>query len=98
MNAEHMLEVLAAVGTSSPGEFEALARAVLARRASLSSVIVIFVSWDEHRARFVAALRAEGFEVRALLVCAERDAPRELPPGLVRLIPGKMEQGLASLR
>jgi uncharacterized protein (DUF58 family) len=94
MHAEHMLEVLAGVGPSVPADFEALARAVLARRATLSSVIAIFVSWDAGRARFAAALRAEGLEVRALLVRDEGDAP----PGVLQLRPGKMEQGLAGLR
>ena len=94
MRAEHMLEVLAAVAPSEPAAFSGLARAVLARRATLSSVIAVFVGWDEERARFVAALRAEGFEVRALLVRESGDAP----PGVLQLAPGKIEQGLAGLR
>ena len=94
MRAEHMLEALAGVGPSAPGEFAALARAVLARRATLSSVIAIFVAWDEERAKFVAALRAEGFDVRALLV-AEKSDP---VPGVLHLVPGKIEQCLAGLR
>jgi hypothetical protein len=67
---------------------------VLARRATLSSVIAIFVSWDEKRARLVDALRAEGFDVRALLVREGGEAP----PGVLQLTPGKIEQGLAGLR
>ena len=98
MQSEHMLEVLAAVGPSLPAEFGALARAVLGRRASLSSVILILLSWDEERARLLAALRASGAEVRALLVCDERDSPRERPPGVVVLHPGSIEKGLTGLR
>jgi len=94
MRAEHMLEALAGVGPSAPEDFSALARAVLARRATLSSVIAIFVSWDDERARFIAALRAEGFSVRALLVRAAGNAP----PGVFQLQPGRIEQGLAALR
>ncbi|MBC7802584.1 MAG: DUF58 domain-containing protein, partial [Candidatus Parcubacteria bacterium] len=94
MNSEHMLEVLAGVGPSAPGDFVALGRAVLGRRASLSSVIAVFVSWDEQRASFVASLRAEGIEVRALLVA---DVPAK-PPGVVHLVPGRIEQGLAALK
>ena len=94
MRAEHMLEALAGVGPSAPGDFAALARAVLGRRATLSSVIAIFVRWDEARASFVASLRAEGFNVRALLVAEQFDAT----PGIVHLVPGKIEQGLAALR
>jgi uncharacterized protein (DUF58 family) len=98
MQAEHMLEVLAAVGPSAPEEFSALAQAVLARRAILSSVILILLSWDEARSRLVASLRASGSEVRALLVCPERDAPAERPAGVVLLHPGAIEKGLAALR
>jgi len=94
MRAEHMLEALAGVGPSAPEGFGALARAVSARRATLSSVIAIFVNWDDERARFIASLRAEGFGVRALLVRAEGDAPR----GVFQLRPGQIQQGLAALR
>ena len=98
LHAEHMLEVLTGVGASDPAEFASLARAVLGRRASLSSIIAIFSGWDESRARFVAALRAEGFDVRVLLVCAERDLPPDVSPGILHLIPGKIEQSLARLK
>jgi uncharacterized protein (DUF58 family) len=93
MRAEHMLEVLAGVVPSAPDHFDALARAVLARRATLSSVIAIFVDWDEARARLVASLRAEGFDLRVLLVSESIAAP----PGVLRLVPGQIEQGLAGL-
>jgi uncharacterized protein (DUF58 family) len=94
MRAEHLLEVLAGVSPSTPGDFDALARAVLGRRATLSSVIAIFVSWDEARARFVASLRAEGFDVRALFVGADAGTA----PGILHLVPGRIEQGLAGLK
>jgi len=90
--------VLAAVAPSAPAAFPELARAVAARSESVSSVILIALSWDEERRRLAAALRAAGAEVRVLLVCAERDAPRELPPGVLHLVPGRIEQGLAALR
>jgi hypothetical protein len=93
LRAEHMLEALAAVAPSEPAAFAGLSRAVLGRRATLSSVIAIFVAWDEERARFIAALRAEGFDVRALLVAEKSDAI----PGIAHLVPGKIEQGLAQL-
>ena len=98
LQSQHMLEVLAAAGPSDVTAFPDLARAVVARRESLSSVILILLSWDEERRKLVAALRATGAEVRALLVCAERDAPPERPPGVLLLVPGRIEQGLAALR
>jgi len=98
LQSEHMLEVLAAVGPSDVGAFSELSRAVVARRDSLSSVILILLSWDEERRKLAAALRATGADVRALLVCTERDAPPEPPPGVLLLVPGKIELGLAGLR
>lgn len=98
LQSEHMLEVLAAVGPSEVTAFSELSRAVAGRRDSLSSVILILQSWDEERRKLAAALRAAGAEVRTLLVCAEHDVPRERPPGVLLLVAGRIEQGLAALR
>ena len=98
MQSEHMLEVLAAVSPSEPAAFAELARSVAARRGLLSSVILILLDWDEARRALVTSLRAAGAEVRVLLVRPDGDAPSALPPGIVRLAPGKIAQGLAALR
>jgi uncharacterized protein (DUF58 family) len=98
LQSEHMLEVLAAVSPSEPAAFAALAKSVVGRRDSLSSVILVLLSWDEERRRLVEALRGSGAQVRALLVSEERNAPRELPAGVARLAPGRIEQGLAGMR
>jgi uncharacterized protein (DUF58 family) len=98
LQSEHMLEVLAAVGPSEVAAFSELARAVVARRESLSSVILILLSWDEERRRLAAALRGTGAEVRILLVCAPGEAPEAPPPGVLVLHAGRIEQGLAGLR
>jgi len=94
MQAEHLLEALAGVNPSEPQGFRLLASAVLARRGALSSVIAVFMHWDEERARFVAALRSVGFTVRAMLV---REAPAGTD-GVLHLVPGRIAQGLAGLR
>lgn len=98
MQAEHMLEVLAAVGPSAQEDFAGLARAVVARRASLSSVILILLSWDDERRKLAAAMQATGAEVRALLVCSKGARPTDAPGWLLTLHPGEIELGLAGLR
>jgi uncharacterized protein (DUF58 family) len=98
LQSERMLEVLAAVMPSEVTAFAELSRAVIARRESLSSVILILLSWDEERRRLAAALRATGAEVRALLVCSPGEAPAEPPPGVLLLVAGSIAQGLARLR
>lgn len=98
MLPEHLLEVLAGVGPSPEMEFDGLAKAVLAGRAGLSSLILVLVAWDDARGRLVQALRAAGAEVRVLLVCRPAERPADLPPGITVLHPGAIEQGLAAWR
>ena len=93
MHTEHMLEVLAGVGPSSPQEFASLARAVSAQRAALTSCIVILLAWDAERQAFIERLRGTGMEVRALVVSEQVPAA----PGIVCLQPGHIEAGLARL-
>jgi len=96
--ADRMLEILASVAPGPRDAFAALARAVLAQRARLSSCILVFVDWDDARAALLSTLAASGMELRALLVCAEDAVPSDLPPQLVVLHPGRIEEGLAGLR
>ena len=96
-HSEQMLEVLAGVTPSRPEEFAALAAAVLARRATVSSVIAVLLAWDQPQREFVARARASGLEVRALLVCPSGDPP-PAEPGLLVLQPGAIEHGLAQLQ
>jgi len=98
IQSANMLEVLAAIAPSEPGAFEALARAVVARRESLSSVILILLDWDEERRKLAEALLAAGASVRALLVCARDARPAGMPGWVLALHPGEIEAGLAGLR
>lgn len=97
LHAEHMLEVLAGVGPSAPKEIAALARAVLEARAQLTSCILVLLAWDEARRRLAESLAASGIEVRAILVSAPEDAPRDAPGWLSVVHPGRIETGLAGL-
>jgi uncharacterized protein (DUF58 family) len=97
LHAEQMLETLAGVGASDAGDFERLARAVLAQCAQLTSCVLVLVAWDEARRGLANRLAASGVEVRAILVCAPEDAPREAPPWLLVAHPGAIEAGLAHL-
>jgi len=102
MQSQHMLEVLAAVAPSAPGGFADLARAVAARRDSVSSAILILLGWDEERRKLAAALQGSGAQVRALLVRAKNARPaafsEPVPAWVTVLHPGEIEQGLAKLK
>jgi len=95
LHAAHMLEILAGLAPSRPAEFDALARAVVGRRGALSSCILVLVQWDEARRQLLDALAGGGLEVRAILVCDER--PEGLPPRVLAVHPGRIEEGLARL-
>jgi len=95
LHASHMLEILAGIAPSRREEFEPLAQAVLGRRGSLSSCILVFVQWDEARERLVDTLARSGMDARAILVC--EDKPAGLPARVLALQPGKVEEGLAKL-
>ncbi|HSG77880.1 MAG TPA: DUF58 domain-containing protein [Burkholderiales bacterium] len=97
LQSEHMLEVLAGVGPSAPQGFDALSRAVLEARTQLASCILVLVSWDDARRRLAESLAASGTEVRAILVCASEDKPRDAPAWLTAVHPGAIEAGLAGL-
>ena len=97
LHAEQMLETLAGVGASEPEGFGRLARAALAHCAQLTSCILVLVAWDEARRGLAERLAASGVEVRAILVCAREDAPREAPAWLLVVHPGEIEAGLARL-
>ena len=98
LHPANLLEVLAGVAPTAPGDFADLARAVMARRGSLSSLVVVLLDWDAARRAFVAAARASGLQVRALLVCSPAQAPRDPAGGLTVLHPGEIERGLAGLQ
>jgi hypothetical protein len=98
MKPEHLLEVLAGVAAAPPEAFDALANAVRAHRARLSSCILVLRAWDEPRRALVEDLRRGGLEVRALLVCAPGHAPPDASAGLLVLHPGEIDRGLARLR
>jgi hypothetical protein len=97
LHAEQMLETLAGVAASDTGGFERLARAALAHCAQLTSCVLVLVDWNEARRGFAERLAASGVEVRAILVCARDDAPREAPAWLLVVHPGEIEAGLARL-
>jgi uncharacterized protein (DUF58 family) len=97
LHAENMLESLAGVGPSEPEGFGRLARAVLAQCGQLTSCVLVLAAWDDARRGLAERLAASGIEVRAILVCAREDAPREVPAWLLVVHPGAIEAGLARL-
>ena len=93
MQLEHMLEVLAGVAPSAPGEFSALSRAVLAQRAGLTSCVVVLLAWDETRKAFIDSLRRTGIGARVLLVCERSRAPSPTPsPRQTRPTPSRFRR------
>ncbi len=97
LQAQQLLEVLAAVSPHAGREFRNLADSVLAGRAAMSSAILVLLAWDQPRRDLVSRLRATGLRVLALVVSDAPEQIGERAPWLVVLQPGKIEQGLAAL-
>ncbi len=94
MSTASLLEILAGVQVCRDRPFAILRDAVLARRDTLTGCIVILIAWDEPRRDFLQQLRARGVPVLALLVAS---TPPDEPPAWLRvLMPGRIEEGLAT--
>ena len=95
LQAQQLLEVLAAVTPQVGGVFQTLADAVLGSRAALSSAILVLLAWDEPRQELVRRLQATGLEVLALVISGQPADIDARAPWLTVLQPGKIQQGLA---
>ncbi len=97
LQAQQLLEVLAAVTPYAGGGFGALADSVLAGRAALSSAILVLLAWDQARRDLVTRLQATGLQVLVLVVSDAPEQIAERAPWLTVLQPGKIQQGLAAV-
>ena len=97
LQAQQLLEVLAAVTPQVGGEFQTLADAVLGSRAALSSAILVLLAWDEPRRELVRRLQATGLQVLALVISDQPADIEARAPWLTVLQPGKVQQGLAAV-
>jgi uncharacterized protein (DUF58 family) len=97
LQAQQLLEVLAAVTPSTDDGFGVLADSMLAERAGLSSAILVLLAWDDARRQLVGRLRAGGLPVLVLVVSDEPAAIAERAPWLTVVQPGKIQEGLALL-
>jgi uncharacterized protein (DUF58 family) len=99
-----MLEILANVKEETEQPFETLSQLVMEHCSQLSSVIAVFLQWDQPRKTLIRFLNERGINTLVLQVCnAEhtRDLNdalgKDQPPWLRRLYVGDMEAGLAGL-
>jgi uncharacterized protein (DUF58 family) len=95
LGSDSLLEVLAGVGVEAGRPFSALAEAMGARAAGLTGCICILLGWDRERSDLVDAMRSRGSALRVL--CVASDAPADLPPWVLHLTPGRIQEGLARL-
>lgn len=90
-----LLEALAGAQLRSNGGFESLREALMARRATLTSSILVLIGWDEQRRRLVKELRVLDLPLLVMAVLNER--PADAPAWLHVLVPGRIKEGLARL-
>jgi hypothetical protein len=90
-----LLEALAGAQLRPMSGFEALRAALLARRAALTSSILVLIGWDEQRRRLMQELRMLDLPLLVMAVLGE--PPADAPPWLHVLVPGRVAEGLARL-
>lgn len=90
-----LLEALAGAQLRPDGGFASLREALMARRATLTSSMLVLIGWDEQRRELVRELRASGLPLLVMAVLNE--PPLDAPAWLHVLVPGRIKQGLARL-
>jgi len=90
-----LLEALAGAQLQADSGFASLRAALMARRAGLTSAIVVLIGWDERRRRTIRDLRAMGLPLLVMAILAE--PPSDAPAWLHVLTPGRIREGLARL-
>jgi uncharacterized protein (DUF58 family) len=74
---DQILDILACVDSSSAEPFETLEPALLENLSRITTVICVFLDWNDTRRSFVHRLRAQGAAIKVLIV---RDAKPTLDP------------------
>ena len=95
LQSSALLEALAGAQLRPDGGFASLREALMARRATLTSSILVLIGWDERRRELVRELRVSGLPLLVMAVLNE--PPLEAPEWLHVLVPGRIKQGLARL-
>lgn len=90
-----LLEALAGARLLPNDGFVALRESIMARRATLTSSILVLIGWDEPRRRLVWELRVLGLPLLVMAVLGE--PPADAPAWLHVLVPGRVREGLARL-
>ncbi|MEZ5941897.1 MAG: DUF58 domain-containing protein [Planctomycetaceae bacterium] len=96
MNFEKVLDLLAAVEPAHKSAFEELSPAVTLQLESVSTMLCVFLDWDNTRASFVESVRQAGCELRVLLVRDEQPTTIPFPEDgleLQRLSPSAIHAG-----
>lgn len=95
---EHILEILAGIGPSRLECMAQLTPALSDQWRDVSSVVCVFLQWDEARVRLCRQALQDGCRVKVILIRTGRlPAPQE--PGVEILVhsPAQIETGLASV-
>lgn len=97
LHVDGLLEILAGVRALENGSFSELRTAVLERRASLSSCILILTAWDRVRQDFVDELNTHGLPLQVFTISEKRVDVEEQPMGVHLLDSSRIKEGLARI-
>ena len=85
-NLDNILDILACLEPQREAAFEQLACTLVEEIAQISSVVAVFVGWDEGRRQLLTTLLSCGVHVRALLISDAPSAPTGLPDVVAPLV------------
>jgi len=94
---DQILDILACIGESPSEPFESIAPELMANMGSISSIICVFLDWNESRRQFVRMLRAQGVGVKAIIVSNAACALDPVADGETRLTHADVAAGVEDL-
>jgi uncharacterized protein (DUF58 family) len=78
---DNILDILACVQPDYHNPLKKLTPAVLSELTGIGSAVVILLEWNEHRKKFIEALRERGVNVKPVIIGKKAERPRAIPAG-----------------
>jgi len=96
---QNILDILACLEPTPPNDesFQEMEAALKEELEGISTTILLFLDWDEKRARMVEELQQRGTSVRGFLVSNNEETAHGLPENIEWLRPELIEAGLDEL-
>jgi uncharacterized protein (DUF58 family) len=100
-NLDQVLDILACVEASPDAPFAALEPELARHLARITTIICLFLDWDETRQAFISLLMREGAGVKVIVVrdgdCTLDPRAAELPGGITQITGARFDAGISEM-